>query len=150
MSKLLKLSIMAGCLAALSVGQALAQEAAPAANRLDPNAMPPPYDCTLAEAVLCKAGATCTPTKTLGDLPLPARVLVHFEEQVIATTAADGLPHISKISDLSRSGDIIVAQGVDGGTGWQLHVTANDDEATFVAASDDFVISAFGTCKPAQ
>jgi hypothetical protein len=149
MSKLLKLSIVAGCLAALSAGQALAQEATPVAPA-DPNAMPPPYDCTLAEAVLCKAGATCTPAKTLGDLPLPARVLVHFEEQVIATTAPNGLPHISKIADLSRSGDIIVAQGVDGGTGWQLHVTANDDEATFVAASDDFVINAFGTCKPAQ
>jgi hypothetical protein len=29
-----------------------------------------------------------------------------------------------------------------------VHSTSNDDEVTFVAASDDFIINAFGTCKP--
>lgn len=112
--------------------------------------MPEPYDCTLTEAVICKAGATCTPAKTLGELALPARVLVHFEDQVMATVGPNGLPHVSKIADLSSSGDIVVAQGVDGGTGWMLHATSNDDEVTFVAASDDFILNAFGTCKPVE
>ncbi len=147
MRSLLK-STMAAAFALALNGMAQAQETPKPPPGPEP--LPAPYDCTLKEAVLCKAGATCTPAKTLGELPLPARVLVHFEEQVLATTSAGGLPHISKISDLSRSGDILVAQGVDAGTGWMLHSTANDDEVTFVAASDDFVINAFGTCKPLE
>lgn len=148
MRDLLRQSLAAAGFALAFSGYAWAQEttAPPAA----PAELPAPYDCTLKEAVLCKAGATCTPAKTLGELPLPARVLVHFEDQVLAGTSPSGLPHISKISDLSRSGDILVAQGVDSGTGWMLHATANDDEVTFVAASDDFIINAFGTCKPLE
>lgn len=152
MRKLLIFSALAACVAAtVSVrAQEAAPEAAAPATQPAPEALelPVPYDCTLAEAVLCKAGASCTPSKTLGELPLPARVLVHFEQQLLATTGPDGLPHISRIGSLSRSGDIIVAQGVDGGTGWMVHSTHNDDEVTFVAASDDFIINAFGTCKP--
>ena len=78
---------------------------------------------------------------------MPARVLVNFEQQVIAGVNADGLPHVSKITDFARSGDILVMLGIDGGTGWMMHGTTNDDEVTFVAASDDFVLNAFGACK---
>lgn len=151
MRNLLKISLATVAVAAALSGQAFAQEtAAPAEPPPAPPTMPAPYDCTLTEAVICKAGATCTPAKTLGELPLPARVLVHFEDQVMATVGPNGLPHISKIADLSSSGDIVVAQGVDGGTGWMLHATSNDDEVTFVAASDDFILNAFGTCKPVE
>ncbi len=154
MRNLLKFTFAAVVAAVALSGQAFAQEtAAPAEPPPAPPAMPTmpaPYDCTLTEAVLCKAGATCTPAKTLGELPLPARVLVHFENEIIATVGPNGLPHISKIADLSSSGDIVVAQGVDGGTGWMLHATSNDDEVTFVAASDDFILNAFGTCKPVE
>jgi hypothetical protein len=123
MRNLLILPVLAACLAAPLAARAQDAPAAPEA----PAPLPVPYDCTLSEAVLCKAGASCTPAKTLGELSLPARVLVHFEHQLIATTGPDGLPHISKISDLARSGDIIVAQGLDSGTGWMLHATGNDD-----------------------
>jgi hypothetical protein len=145
MNNLLKLSVAATVLAALS-GLAQAQETPAAPPPAEQHV--PPYDCTLTEAVICKAGATCTPAKTLGELPLPARVLLHFEQQVLAGVSADGLPHVSTIGNVARSGDIIVAQGVDSGTGWMVHSTANDDEVTFVAASDDFIVNAFGTCKP--
>lgn len=149
MSKMLKLSIAAAVFAVLS-GHAQAQDApapAPAAPAAE-EANLPPYDCTLKEAVLCKAGSSCTPAKTLGELSLPARVLLNFDQQVLAGVNADGLPHVSSMSSIARSGDIVVAQGVDSGTGWMVHATANDDEVTFVAASDDFIINAFGTCKP--
>lgn len=144
MSTLLKISLAATGFALLS-GVALAEET-PAAAPAAPQHLAP-YDCTLTEAVLCKAGASCTPAKTLGELNLPARVLLHFEQQVLAGVSADGLPHISKMSSVAQSGDIVVGQGIDGGTGWMVHATANDDEVTFVAASDDFIINAFGTCK---
>lgn len=147
MSKLLTLSMTAAVLMVLG-GYAQAQET-PAVPPAEQQHLAP-YDCTLTEAVLCKAGSSCTPSKTLGELPLPARVLLHFEQQVLAGVSADGLPHVSQIGSLARSGDIIVAQGVDSGTGWMVHSTANDDEVTFVAASDDFIINAFGTCKPLQ
>lgn len=145
MRKLMIFSVFATCVAATLPARAQETPAAP-----ETPALPVPYDCTLAEAVLCKAGSSCTPAKTLGELPLPARVLVHFEHQLLATTGPNGLPHVSRISDLARSGDIIVAHGVDSGTGWMLHATGNDDEVTFVAASDDFIINAFGTCKPLE
>ena len=57
------------------------------------------------------------------------------------------LPHAGEITDLARSSDILIALGVGAGTGWVIDSTANDDEVTFVAASDD---TAFGTCKPAE
>jgi len=146
MSNLLKISLAAAAFAVMS-GAALAQETpAPAAPAEAPHL--PPYDCTLTEAVLCKAGATCTPAKTLGELNLPARVLLHFDQQVLAGVSSDGLPHVSEMSTVARSGDIVVAQGIDSGTGWMVHATSNDDEVTFVAASDDFIVNAFGTCKP--
>jgi hypothetical protein len=144
MSTLLKLSFAAAGFALLS-GAALAQETPAAAPAAPPHLAP--YDCTLKEAVLCKAGASCTPAKTLGELNLPARVLLHFDQEVMAGVSGDGLPHVSKMSSIARSGDIVIAQGVDSGTGWMVHATANDDEVTFVAASDDFIINAFGTCK---
>jgi hypothetical protein len=145
MNMMLKLSFAAMGFALLS-GAALAQETPAAAAPAEPQHLAP-YDCTLTEAVLCKAGASCTPAKTLGELALPARVLLHFDQEVLAGVSGDGLPHVSKMSSIARSGDIVVAQGVDGGTGWMVHATSNDDEVTFVAASDDFIINAFGTCK---
>lgn len=145
MNTVLKLSLAAAGFAMLS-GVALAQEAAAPAVPAEAQHLAP-YDCTLTEAVLCKAGASCTPAKTLGELNLPARVLLHFDQEVLAGVSGDGLPHVSKMSSIVRSGDIVVAQGVDSGTGWMVHATANDDEVTFVAASDDFIINAFGTCK---
>ena len=148
MSNLLKFSLAAAVFTVVT-GFAQAQEtpATPAAPAAAEQHLPP-YDCTLTEAVLCKAGSSCTPAKTLGELALPARVLLHFEQQVLAGVSADGLPHVSSMSSVAQSGDIVVAQGVDGGTGWMVHATNNDDEVTFVAASDDFIINAFGTCKP--
>lgn len=148
MSNLFKFSLAAAAFA-VATGFAQAQEtpAAPPTPGAEQQHVPP-YDCTLTEAVLCKAGSSCTPAKTLGELTLPARVLLHFEQQVLAGVSADGLPHVSTMSSVARSGDIVVAQGVDSGTGWMVHTTHNDDEVTFVAASDDFIINAFGTCKP--
>ena len=86
----------------------------------------------------------------MGELTLPARLLVDFEAQRLARVGPDGLPHVGEITDLARSCDILIALGVDAGTGWMIHSTANDDEVIFVAASDDFVVNAFGTCKPAE
>jgi len=77
MSNLLKSSIAMAVLAVLA-GYAQAQET-PAAPPAEQHLLPP-YDCTLTEAVLCKAGSSCTPAKTLGELPPPARVLLHFEQ----------------------------------------------------------------------
>jgi hypothetical protein len=146
MRSLQKISAALAFAAALAGGPAAqAQDAAAAAPE-----MPGPYDCTLTKAALCKAGAECSPVDKVGELALPARLLVDFEAQRLAGVGPDGLPHVSEITDLARSGDILVALGVDGGTGWMIHSTANDDEVTFVAASDDFIVNAFGTCKPAE
>lgn len=145
MKTVLKLSFAVAGLVMVS-GAALAQETPATAVPAEPQHLAP-YDCTLTDAVLCKAGASCTPAKTLGELSLPARVLLHFDQEVLAGVSADGLPHVSKMSSIVRSGDVVVAQGVDSGTGWMVHATANDDEVTFVAASDDFIVNAFGACK---
>jgi hypothetical protein len=130
------------------LGPAGAQEAAsPSADEAAAGQVPAPYDCTLREVFRCQPGSGCAPAETLGEMSLPARVLVNFEQQVIAGVNSDGLPHVSTITDFARSGDILVMLGIDGGTGWMMHGTANDDEVTFVAASDDFVLNAFGACK---
>ena len=146
----LRLRLYVGAMMATGlIAPANAQEASPQPAEAA-IAIPAPFDCTLTEAVICKAGAACTPSEKVGELPIPARVLVHFEQQVIASVDPDGLPHISRITDFAQSGDILVILGIDGGTGWMMHGTVGDDELTFAAASDDFVVNAFGSCKPIE
>jgi hypothetical protein len=133
-------------LVALSAG-ALAQETpAPAAQE----PMPHPVDCTFTAATICTAGASCQPSDSLGEVSLPARMLIHFEHRMIAMASDDGLPHVSSISAFAASGEGQILQGVEGGSGWTIHATTGDDDVTFVIASHHTVLNAFGTCKPAE
>jgi hypothetical protein len=109
--------------------------------------LPHPVDCTFTEARLCKAGSGCSAAEALGEVPLPARFLIHFERQIIASVNADGLPHVSTIGVLARSGDGLILQGVDGATGWTIQGSTSDEMASFTVASDHSVLNAFGTCK---
>ncbi len=143
--KLSRISVAATVLAVLSC-YAQAQET-PAAPPADQQHLPP-YDCTLTEAVLCKAGRPARRPRRSANCRLRRAFSCISSSRVLAGVSADGLPHVSTMSSIARSGDIVVAQGVDSGTGWMVHSTSNDDEVTFVAASDDFIINAFGTCKP--
>jgi hypothetical protein len=109
--------------------------------------LPHPIDCTFTEARLCKTGSDCSAAEALGEVPLPARFLIHFEQQIIASVNADGLPHVSTIGVLARSGDSLILQGVDGATGWTIQGSTSDEMASFTVASHDSVLNAFGTCK---
>lgn len=109
--------------------------------------LPHPADCTFTEAVVCKEGSACEPADALGDLALPARLLFHFERRIIAATGPDGLPHITQIRALSRSGDSIVLQGVSGPASWTIQSSMEDGGTTFVTASNHTVLSAFGHCE---
>jgi hypothetical protein len=109
--------------------------------------VPHPIDCTFTEAQLCKAGSGCSSAGALGEVPLPARFLIHFEQQIIASVNADGLPHVSTIGVLARSGDNLTLQGVDGATGWTIQGSTSDEMVSFTVASHHTVLNAFGTCR---
>jgi hypothetical protein len=139
----LKIAVLAF---ACMTGTALAQEAktetpAPA------EALPTPADCTLTKAQLCKADGGCAESASLGDLALPARLLVHYAHRVIASTGADGLPHVSTVDTLSSVGENLTLQGVDGDTGWIIQTSRAEDGISFTVVSHEVVLTAFGTCK---
>ncbi|WP_119272044.1 hypothetical protein [Taklimakanibacter deserti] len=143
-----RFTIAALALACMS-GTMLAQEAKTETPAQQPatEALPTPADCTLTKAQLCKADGGCAESASLGDLALPARVLVHYTDRVIASTSADGLPHVSTVDTLSSVGDNLTLQGVDGLTGWIVQTSKSEDGVSFTVVSHEVVLTAFGTCQ---
>jgi hypothetical protein len=134
---------------ACMTGPSLAQEtktetATPQATAEE---LPTPADCTLTKAQLCKADGGCAESASLGEIALPARILVHYANRVIASTSADGLPHISTADTLSSVGENLTLQGVDGLTGWIVQTSRAEDGVSFTVVSHEVVLTAFGTCK---
>jgi hypothetical protein len=132
----------------LSTGSATAQTENKAAEA---ELIPAPrVDCTIDKATLCKADG-CSAADSLGDLPLPACVLVDQANDIIATVAPSGLPHVSRIgSQATSSNNTVVVQGVDGPTGWMMHGSPDDPTTSFVVSSNHTVLVGFGTCKPVE
>jgi hypothetical protein len=127
-------------------GTALGQNATPQ-TPTPAEALPTPADCTLTKAQLCKADGGCAESASLGDLALPARLLVHYTNRVVASTSADGLPHISTADTLASVGENLTMQGVDGPTGWIIQTSRANDGVSFTVVSHEAVLTAFGTCK---
>jgi len=161
---MLKIVLTAACLmtgVASAYAQSPAPSNAPAApaqtaptqgqqppNPLD--ALPAPADCTFDKVYICEPDKDgCAPSKELGTIDLPAKFLVHFERQIIASVSDTGLPHISAIQSASSAGDNITAQGVDGIVGWNLQMSRSEPGASLTIVSHNDVMTAFGTCKPA-
>jgi len=134
----------------LSAGSAAAQTQTQSEGAAGAPPPGPRSDCTIDKASLCKSDG-CKAAESLGDLPLPARVLVDQANNIIATVAPNGLPHVSPIGrqETSISGTVI-AQGVDGAAGWMLHGSPNDTTTSFVVSSNHTVLVAFGNCKPVE
>lgn len=109
--------------------------------------LPAPADCTLTKAQLCKADGGCAESASLGEIALPARILVHYANRVVASTSTDGLPHISTADTLSSVGENLTLQGVDGLTGWMVQTSRVEDGVSFTVVSHEVVLTAFGTCK---
>jgi hypothetical protein len=143
-----RFTIVALALACMT-GTSLAQGATAdtAAPQTAVEALPTPADCTLTKAQLCKADGGCVESTSLGDLALPARLLIHYAKRVIASTSADGLPHVSTVDALSSVGDNLTLQGVDGLTGWIIQTSRAEDGVSFTVVSHEVVLTAFGTCK---
>jgi hypothetical protein len=141
MSKLLTIS--AFVLAVSSAGAAAQDAPAPEAQP----AMPAPAACTLDKAFSCRADGGCSSSDSFGELKLPAKVLVQYEKQIVATADAEGLPRVSSIHAISTVADTITVQGAERGTGWALLASRSKPGMTFTVSSETAVITAFGTCK---
>ncbi|WP_119389216.1 hypothetical protein [Taklimakanibacter lacteus] len=132
---------------ACMTGAAFAQEATTDKATPQVEALPTPADCTLTKAQLCKADGGCAESKSLGELALPAKLLIHYTDKVIASVSAGGLPHVSTIDTLSSTGENLTLQGVDGATGWVIQTSRAEDGVSFTVVSHEVVLTAFGTCK---
>jgi hypothetical protein len=117
----------------------------PAAAAQD-QAPPAPLLCTVTTANIC-AGQGCTKAEALGDLKLPAKLLIHPEHRVLASTSADGFPHISQIMSLAATGKDHVLQGVDHATGWMIHLDEAGTKMTIAISSNEKVLTGAGSCK---
>lgn len=129
-----------------------AMTAAPAFGQVQPDAAAAPptprVDCTIESARLCKADG-CEASTILGELTLPARVLVDQASGVIATVGPDGLPHVTPVqSQAVSAAGTVVLQGVEGPAGWMMHGSPSDEATTFIIASNHTALVAFGSCKP--
>ncbi|TKW80439.1 MAG: hypothetical protein DI543_00055 [Bradyrhizobium icense] len=132
------------CLVQPAAAQAPATPAAQQAGNPAPS--PAPLFCTLSSAHSC-TGATCTKSDTFGELKLPAKLLVHFENQMIASTSNDGFPHISHIASFAKTGNDYVLQGVDHASGWMIHLDEGGAKMSFVLTTNAVALVGTGTCK---
>ncbi len=136
--------------AILSAGLFAGSAAAQTENKDAASPPGPRTDCTFDKATLCKADG-CSAAESLGDLPLPARVLVDQANNIIATVAPGGLPHISPIGmQATSTNGTVIAQGVGGAAGWMMHGSPDVEATSFVISSNHTVLVAFGSCKPAE
>ncbi|QFR33903.1 hypothetical protein [Ancylobacter sp. TS-1] len=154
---MLKTTATAFCLM-LGLASAQAQDAGPAAA--NPSAampepapadetLPPPLACTFDKVFVCEAKG-CAPSAELGTIDLPAKILIHFGEQIIASTGDDKLPHISSIQSVIGDGDSYVLDGNDNMTAWAIQVSTSKPDATLMTVAGGKALSAFGSCKPAS
>ena len=134
------------CLSQPAGAQAPATPAAQQANNAAPS--PPPLFCTLTAANSC-TGATCTKSDTFGELKLPTKLLVHFDNQVIASASNEGFPHISHIASFAKTGNDYVLQGVDHASGWMIHLDEGGAKMSFVLTTNAVALVGTGTCKKA-
>ena len=144
-----------GLLASVAVAEAQAP-AAPAAPspgaapvEASPPDLPPAADCTFTKVFACEAEKGCAPSAELGTIDLPARFLVHYGKQIIASVSDSGLPHITEIHSAASQGDNVTLQGTEGLLGWVMQLSRTEPEVTLTTVTHDKVLTAFGTCKPA-
>lgn len=107
-----------------------------------------PLFCTIATAHSC-TGAACTKSETFGELKLPVKLLVHADSRVIASTSAEGFPHISQIASFAKTGNDYVLQGVDHASGWMIHLDEGGAKMSFALTTNAVALIAIGTCKKA-
>jgi hypothetical protein len=154
MMKSLTLALVAGIAASTLAASTLAfaQGAAPAAPPAAAKA-PGPSDkapksaaCTVAKAMSCKADATCAPTTEIGEIKLPMKITLDFQNHVMLSVDNDGFPVATAIDTLAGGNQEVILQGIDRGVGWVMHGSANDLKVSFAMTSHETVLAAFGTC----
>ncbi|ADH91049.1 hypothetical protein Snov_3779 [Ancylobacter novellus DSM 506] len=128
--------------------QANPSDAMPPAAPADDDALPPPTACSFDKVYICEAKG-CGPSTELGTIDLPARFLIHFGEQIIASTADNDLPHISSIQSVIGDGDSLILDGNDDMSAWAIQLSRTKPEATLTTLAGGKVLTAFGTCQPA-
>jgi hypothetical protein len=124
-------------------GAALAQGAPPPAPEAE--AAFDPLFCTVTSANLC-TGDACAKTETFGELKLPTKLLIHFDRKIIASSSDDGFPHVSPIGTLAAAGEGLILQGIDGASGWMIHLSRSDPKMTFAIASSTATLTGAGNC----
>lgn len=110
--------------------------------------LPGPLFCTLTVAHACTEQA-CAKVDALGNLKLPGKLLIHFEHRMIASTNAEGFPHMSEISTLAGTATDHVLQGIDHAAGWIIHLDEKGSKLTMTVTSREKILSSFGTCRTA-
>lgn len=107
---------------------------------------PLPLFCTLTSAHSC-TGQACVRVEALGDLKLPAKMLIHFENRMVASTSSEGFPHISQIASLASTAGDHVLQGVDHAVGWMIHLDEAGSKMTIAMTSNEKILTGAGTCR---
>lgn len=111
--------------------------------------MPKSAACIISKAIVCKSDGKCAPSETIGQLSLPMKVTVDFQNRVLITVGNDGFPVSSAISTFGAGAGSrqLVMQGIDQGIGWVMHGSGESKTVSFSMADHDTVLSAFGSCE---
>ena len=126
---------------------ALAQGGTPTPSKAAPDKPPRSAACTVAKAMTCKEDATCTPATAIGEIKLPMKVTIDFQNRVMMSTDNDGFAVASPIATLVGGNGEVVLQGIDRGVGWIMHGSRNNLKMSFAMTSHDTILTAFGTCE---
>lgn len=118
--------------------------AAPASDTL-----PAAVACTFDKVFICAASG-CNASPELGTIDLPAHFLIHFGEQIIASVSDDKRPHISSIQSVIGNGETLIIDGNDAMSAWAIELSPTKPEAALTTLAGGKVLTAFGTCQPAE
>lgn len=106
----------------------------------------PALGCEFKSFNACSPDGSCKSGDDVAGIPVPMKVTIDFENQVLSAVAETGFPRTDKFDSVASSGGQLIIHGIDGAFGWQLLIHDETEGASLVFATADSVLTGFGTC----
>ena len=105
--------------------------------------------CSQGQVMLCLHGADCAYVPP-AEVATPQFVIIDTRGKTVTTTRASGDGRSSDISNLTREGGLIMAQGRHDERAFSFVIDESTGTFTGSVASDGYTINAFGACTDAK
>lgn len=105
--------------------------------------------CSQGQVMVCLHSADCAVVAP-ALVATPQFVVIDTRKKTVSTTKASGDGRSSRISNLTREGGLIMAQGKHGERAFSLVIDEATGTFTGSVASDGYTINSFGSCTNAE